>query len=108
MNDRAYIAPGSGFIRANIAANVYALPFGFAEPPERWSALGIAAYANLREQSEALISAAIDAGFVGVCLDEGVAILVRAGGERPQWSVLDDAAVDLLTAQAVRLAAEAR
>ncbi len=108
MNDRAYLSPGSGFMAVNTASNP-GLPVGFFAPPGAvWSEAGLAAYARIRERAEAMISAAFTLGFDGVTLDEGIAFLVRAGDERPQWSVLDDAAVDLLTAQAVRLAAEAR
>ena len=108
MNDRAYTARGFGFMRVNVVANVYGLPCGFmAREGAAWSEDGLAAYASLREQAEAMVSVAITVGFTGVCIEDGVALAVKSGDERPHWSILEDAAVDLFTAQAVRLMAEA-
>lgn len=107
MNDRAYFARGWGFMRCNTEANVYALPCGFMARPEAWTEGGLAAYAIIREQAEAMVSVAITVGFTGICIEDGVALAVRSGDERPQWSILEDAAVDLFTAQAIRLMAEA-
>jgi len=106
VNDRAYTARGFGFMRVNVVANVHGLPCGFVERRETWSAAGVAAYASIREQAEAMVSVAITVGFTGVCIEDGVAVAVRSGDERPHWSILEDAAVDLFTAQALRLMAE--
>jgi len=54
-----------------------------------------------------MVSAAIDVGFTGVTVEDGVALAVRPGDERPHWSILEDAAVDLFAAQAARLTGEA-
>lgn len=107
MNDRAYLSPGSGFMAVNTASNP-GLPVGFFAPPgAAWSEGGLAAYAVFREQAEAMICAAIDVGFTGVIVEDGVTLAVRSGDERPNWSILDDAAVDLFAAQAARIASEA-
>lgn len=76
------------------------------DPARRWSPAGVAVYEILRAQADALISTALAVGFVGVCLEDGVALAVRAGDPRPHWSLLEDAATDLFAAQAARLAAE--
>jgi hypothetical protein len=56
VNDRAYTARGFGFMRVNVVANVHGLPCGFVERRETWSAAGVAAYASIREQAEAMVS----------------------------------------------------
>jgi len=94
-------------MRVNVVANVYGLPCGFVERRETWSEGGLDAYAAFREQAEAMVSVAITVGFTGVCIEDGVALAVRSGDERPHWSILDEAAVDLFTAQAIRLMSEA-
>lgn len=106
VNDRAYIASGFGFMRCNVVANP-GLPVGFyVQPGLMWSEGALGAYANIREQVEAMVSVAITVGFTGVCIEDGVALAVRPGDPRPQWSILEEAAVDLFTAQAIRLMPE--